>query len=160
LSIETVSANTNDLQLFRAYLGRTAVVGGTDIDVFIDDWATSVGGAIRTWYDGVGYALVSDVIQGLAGDFNGDLVVNAADYTVWRNNLGTNFDLNGNGDEMGGSFGLVDQADYDLWKANFGNTLPASGSGAISNVPEPSTALLFCLAALAIPFCSRPSRNK
>jgi hypothetical protein len=150
--------------LYRAYVGRKEVLGGTAIEIFIDDFVTSTGfggtaGANRTWYDGVGYALISDVIQGLAGDFNGDFVVNAADYTVWRNNLGTDFDLNGNGDEMGDSENLVDMADYQLWKDNFGNTLPASGSGAISNVPEPSTALLFCLAALAIPFCSRPSRN-
>jgi hypothetical protein len=146
-------------------VGRKEVLGGTAIEVFIDDFVTSTGaggtaGANRTWYDGVGYALVSDAIQPFFGDFNGDLVVNAADYTVWRNNLGTDFDLNGNGDEMGDSENLVDMADYQLWKDNFGNTLPASGSGAISNVPEPSTALLFCLAALAIPFCSRPSRNK
>ncbi len=26
--------------------------------------------------------------EGLAGDFNGDHVVNAADYTLWRNNFG------------------------------------------------------------------------
>ncbi len=157
-AIETVSANSNDLQLYRAYLGRMEVDGGADINVFVDDWQSLAGGAIRTWYDGVGYALVSNVIQGLAGDFNGDFVVDAADYTVWRNNLGTNFDLNGNGDETGGSFGFVDQADYDLWKANFGNTAPASGSGGISNVPEPSTVMLLSLAAaLAIPLRSRRS---
>jgi hypothetical protein len=34
----------------------------------------------------------------LPGDYNGDGVVNAGDYTVWRDTLGTEFDLNGNGD--------------------------------------------------------------
>jgi hypothetical protein len=58
LTIETMSANNNDLLLYRAYLGRTEVVGGADINVFIDDWQSPVGSAIRTWYDGVGYAWV------------------------------------------------------------------------------------------------------
>jgi hypothetical protein len=144
--------------LYRFFVGRTDVTGGSEINVFLDDFSANT--STRTWYDGLGYALVTDVIQGLAGDFNGDLVVNAADYTVWRNNLGTDFDLYGNGDESGDSENVVDQADYELWKDNFGNTLPGSGSGAIANVPEPSTALLFWLSALAIPVRSRRSRNE
>ncbi len=151
LSIETVSANSNDLLLYRAYLGRTEVAGGAAIEVFIDDWQTSVGGAIRTWYDGVGFALVSDFIQGLAGDFNDDMVVDAADYVVWRDNLGAADEstLNGNGDGMNG----VDLADYDVWKTNFGSTLPGAG-GASSSVPEPSAGMLLCLAS-ALPFLGR-----
>ena len=42
-SIETVSANGNDLLLYRAYLGRTEVISGTDIDVYIDDWQSFTG---------------------------------------------------------------------------------------------------------------------
>jgi len=138
LSIETVSANTNDLLLYRAYLGRTAVVGGTDIDVFIDDWATSVGGAIRTWYDGVGYSLVTPIIL-LAGDFNNDGVVNAADYTVWRNHLGalSEADINNRGDGQNG----VDQADYAVWKQHFGDSAEGFG-GLVGAVPEPACVML------------------
>jgi arabinogalactan endo-1,4-beta-galactosidase len=83
----------------------------------------------------------------LPGDFNGDGVVDAADYTVWRDNLGTSFDLNGNGDESEGSGGVVDQADYDLWKAQFGTT--TSGPGALAEsaaVPEPPTHVILMLA--------------
>jgi T5SS/PEP-CTERM-associated repeat protein len=58
----------------------------------------------------------------LAGDFNVDGVVNSADYTRWKNNLGNNsLALNGNGS---GAL-TVGQADYDLWKENFGR----SGAG-------------------------------
>ncbi len=39
-----------------------------------------------------------------AGDYNGDLRVDAADYTVWRDGLGTTFT----------------QADYDVWSENYG----------------------------------------
>ena len=50
---------------------------------------------------------------GVLGDFNLDGRVDTADYTVWRNKLGTGFiaaDASGNGS--------VDQADYNIWKAN------------------------------------------
>jgi hypothetical protein len=70
----------------------------------------------------------------LAGDFNSDGVVNAADYTLYRDNLGTSFNLGGNGNEAGASAGVVDAADYALWSANYGAT--AAGS-ALQAVPEP-----------------------
>lgn len=79
---------------------------------------------------------------GLSGDFNGDGYVDAADYTVWRNNLGTSEDgsvLTGNG-----TGGIVDSADYELWSNNFGNSLPAFSTTAI---PEPASACLLLLNA-------------
>ena len=76
--------------------------------------------------------------RGPAGDYNGDGVVDAADYTVWRNNLGTDFDLAGHGDETGSSLGVVDGDDYTLWKANYGWPGTLYGSGSTANfVPEP-----------------------
>ena len=83
---------------------------------------------------------------GLAGDYNGDGTVNAADYTVWRNTLGSTTDLRANGDNTGASAGIIDRADYDFWKANFG-THAGSGSDAVANVavPEPATLCCCCL---------------
>jgi hypothetical protein len=79
--------------------------------------------------------------EGLPGDYNSDGAVNAADYTVWRNNLGASITLPNEG--TGVSPGVVDAADYVLWKANYGN---GSGSGAgasdAENVPEPQTFVL------------------
>ena len=51
---------------------------------------------------------------GLPGDYNQDHVVNAADYTVWRNNLGSGTSLPN--DSSAG----VGPDDYDRWKTNFG----------------------------------------
>jgi hypothetical protein len=70
------------------------------------------------------------------GDFNGDFKVDAADYTVWRNNLGSNTPLpNDNG--LGTP---ISAAHYALWKQNFGQ---AAGTGGLTAggtaVPEPST---------------------
>jgi hypothetical protein len=90
-------------------------------------------------------------VVGLAGDFNGDGVVDAADYTTWRDHLGSSFNLHGNGDETGGSAGLVDQADYTLWKANFGHTGSGSGAGLGQRaVPEPGSLVLALLAVVSL----------
>ncbi|TWT36010.1 hypothetical protein KOR34_09070 [Posidoniimonas corsicana] len=74
----------------------------------------------------------------LPGDFNNDGVVDAADYTVWRDNLGamTEEALNGAGSNSGG----VDIDDYNIWKTRFGST--SSSDLADSSVPEPSASLL------------------
>ena len=98
-------------------------------------------------------SIIADPPTGLPGDYNDDGFVDAADYTVWRNNLDTNFDLNGNGDETGPSMGTVDAADYIWWKDNYGNTGPGAGGGSLGSaaVPEPGTGVLFsiCVALAA-----------
>ena len=65
----------------------------------------------------------------LAGDFNGNGEVDAADYTVWRDSLGANVATPYMGADGNGN-GVIDQADYDVWLANFGTTLPSPGGGA------------------------------
>jgi hypothetical protein len=76
----------------------------------------------------------------LAGDYNLDGVVDALDYTVWRNSVGTNgsgLPADGNGDMQ------ITGADYTIWKDNYGQSSQAPGSlvsGAA--VPEPSTLAL------------------
>jgi hypothetical protein len=70
------------------------------------------------------------------GDFNGDGIVNLADYTVWRDHLGAADEslIQNAGDGLNG----VDGRDYDLWKANFGMATPLQ-TATIAAVPEPST---------------------
>jgi hypothetical protein len=65
----------------------------------------------------------------LAGDYNNDGTVDAADYVVWRKTDNS-------------------QEGYDKWRANFGASA-GSAAVAVSLVPEPSTAWLLALAAAA-----------
>ena len=60
---------------------------------------------------------------GVAGDYNNDGTVNAADYTRWRDNLGASVTLPNDSTP-----GMVTAADYDVWKAAFGggNSLNAT----------------------------------
>jgi len=75
----------------------------------------------------------------LAGDFNRDGIVDAADYVVWRKGLGTTHT----------------PGDFNLWRDNFGTTF-GSGSGAAIRalsddaVPEPESIFLMALGALAL----------
>jgi hypothetical protein len=91
----------------------------------------------------------------LPGDYNGDNVVDAVDYTVWRNNLDspTEDAINNAGDGLNG----VDAGDYAWWKDRYGDTAPGSGGLAGAVVPEPSTFVLLVatLAALALKRSSR-----
>ena len=83
---------------------------------------------------------------GLVGDYNGNGIVDAADYTLFRDNLGGDSAvLNGNGSGAA----TVVQADYDLWKQNFGS----SGTGSSAAVPEPCSYVLMTLGLLALGAC-------
>ena len=83
---------------------------------------------------------------GVPGDYNGNNVVDAADYAVWRDSVdqtGAGLPADGNNDEV------VNQADYDFWRARFGNT-DAVGAGSTS-IPEPGAAVpILCLIVAAI----------
>jgi hypothetical protein len=72
------------------------------------------------------------------GDYNGDLVVNAADFTVWRNTLGQSVAQLGEGAD-GDADGMIDDGDYDFWKQRFGDVV--GGGTAAVGVPEPGTLL-------------------
>ncbi len=104
---------------------------------------------------------LTDLQTGLPGDFNNDSVVNLADYTVWRDNLGGTFDLNGNGDESGGSAGVVDTQDYQLWKSQFGAMVSMPAAVSSAPVPEPATLGLLGMSFGAIVFVGwQRSRSK
>lgn len=65
------------------------------------------------------------------GDYNGNGKVDAADYTIWRDTLGSTTDLRANGNNTGASANRIDNADYVFWKNNFGNGV---GAGADAQV--------------------------
>jgi formylglycine-generating enzyme len=89
-----------------------------------------------------GFRLASVVpASPVAGDYNGNGSVDAADYVVWRNNSGAAFQLPN--EVPGVTPGMVTQEDYDAWRTRFGNTAgSAAGNAANSPVPEATTLVL------------------
>jgi hypothetical protein len=102
-------------------------------------WDTS-----RLYTDGV---LAIGVGGVLPGDFNSDGTVNAADYTLWRNNLGATegalLNFNGNG-------GLIDGTDYALWKLHYGESSLGSGAATVAKVPELASAALLLVGLMGL----------
>jgi autotransporter-associated beta strand protein len=97
-----------------------------------------------------------EVIASFPGDYNGNGIVDAADYTVWRDRLGQTFQLtNENPDDT--NPGVVDQDDYTYWKSQFGQSVGSASAGvasaarseSLATVPEPATLVLLILVLAA-----------
>jgi hypothetical protein len=119
------------------------------------------------WIDDLTYSVVSDLgidnpnptrIDTIGGsaDYNGNHVVDAADYVIWRKNLsatGTPGSVPGDGtgsDLLGTPNGVVDQFDYNFWRLKIG-TPAGSGSGVSSaSVPEPTSVGLVLMAMIGM----------
>lgn len=103
--------------------------------------------AISVWCVTAGANFGSGLFAAVPGDYNSDGTVNAADYTIWRDTLGSTTDLRANGDDNGASRNLIDAADYAFWKARFDNGSNGAGGVQSNNVglqqvPEPPTVVL------------------
>jgi hypothetical protein len=89
------------------------------------------------------------VVLGLPGDYNDDYIVDAGDYTVWRDSLNMAIAL----PNEAASPNVVDSADYDVWKSHFGQSASETAGIAVLSVPEPSTfacAMVACMVALSL----------
>ncbi len=99
-------------------------------------------------------SLFSNPFATLPGDYNGDGIVDTADYVVWRKNFGDTTSLVADGNDNQ----IVDQADYEVWRQNFGRTwqdlATGSGAGLTAAVPEPA-AIALALIALTCGLNSR-----
>jgi hypothetical protein len=100
------------------------------------DLLSSTGGAIRSLAGLVTFS------SPLPGDFNGDNVVDAADYVVWR------------------KIGINGQQGYADWRSHFG--LPAGSGAALPSaeplsaaVPEPSTLAMLLFGVLLLGYRRR-----
>jgi hypothetical protein len=96
---------------------------------------------------------LSPAAAGVAGDYNHNGVVDAADYVVWRSTLGQTATPAGSGADGDGD-GTIGPGDFNFWRARFGNI---SGSGALTgtSVPEPTSLSLCLIFCSAVSFIAR-----
>jgi len=112
-------------------------------------WTGNVGGinpVDRNAFAGEMVDLAEYIVGFNQGDYNRNGILDAADYTLWRNTSGQNV-LPGRGAD-GNLNGVIDTGDFDLWKSKF----VAGGSGvgsAASAAPEPALPWLLLLALSA-----------
>ena len=81
----------------------------------------------------------SVVVFTLVGDYNSNGTVDAADYTVLRDTMGSTTDMraDGNGNHV------IDEGDFLMWRSHFGEVMPLGGGAAAASasaqpVPAPS----------------------
>jgi hypothetical protein len=103
--------------------------GATDVDTAIGDLDIHESLTIRgvagstsvAWRTGT----VNDAVFDLIGDFNGDGIisddnsVDNVDFVIWRDTLGSTWDLRADADDNG----IIENADKSWWQAKFGNVL-------------------------------------
>jgi hypothetical protein len=131
-------------------IDTTGLASGT-FPLLLTGVASSLGPFDTTLRSATGDAIPLSITNGsllvavpIAGDYNRNGDVDAADYVVWRDTLGqmgTGLAADGDGS------GEIDASDYSVWKMHFGETI-TSGSASIRVVPEPVTLVLLLLAAV------------
>ncbi len=89
--------------------------------------------------------LTALLVHNIPGDYNHDGVVDAADYSVWRDTLGSTINLAADGNNND----RVDAGDYAIWKTHFGES--SGGAAAANGIPAPEpTTTFFLIVATAI----------
>ncbi len=114
-NVYSIDNLTESLQVFSPG-GNTLAITGSDGTFSVTDPSMTVG---------------------VTGDYNDDGVVNLADYTIWRDNLGGDSSVLDNNEITG----TITNDHYTQWKSNFGATAGAA-SVANAQVPEPQAILL------------------
>ncbi len=147
---------TLDVQLVNLGAGLFSPHAGQSFDIL--DWGSLSGtfstlqlptlGSGLAWDTSGLYTtgVLSVASAGLPGDYNNNGVVDAADYVVWRKNLGNATSLP-NDDTPG-----VGNDDYSRWRAHYGQTA-GSGSGeaiGVVAVPEPASWMLALSAVVSV----------
>ncbi len=106
----------------------------------------NAGVSTDPYYPHVAFTLIDNVevtrlTSAASGDYNGDGMIDAADYLVWRNSLDSTTDLaaDGNGN------GVIDGGDYTIWKSKFIEDATPGGLQTAA-IPEPASLALLALA--------------
>ena len=119
-------SGTDDIRSL--YLDGVSQAAGT--------WGPIGSGATneRAFFTGTGLLnVLTPVVNGLLGDYNGNLSVDTGDYVVWRDNNGTANVLPNNP-----FVGLIGQIQYDTWRENFGRSLAPDRGPLSATQPCPS----------------------
>lgn len=82
-----------------------------------------------------------------SGDYNEDGVVDAADYTVWRDSVGQPLGTLPNDPTLGSSTSTIGSIQYQIWRDNYGRRI-SDVIGSTYPVPDPAAAILLLIGLL------------
>lgn len=92
----------------------------------------------------------------IAGDYNLDGLVDAADYTVYRDTFSSTEDLRADGN----ADGVIDELDYAVWAEDYGfSAFALPGASAATAIPEPVTLGLLAVGAPGLSMLRRARRG-
>ncbi len=130
------------------------IVLGADVDITFET-QFGMSRPITYYHDlgkNFGIGFYTDFVPQVDGDYNGDGVVDAADFTVWRDTLGLEGDLRADGDNNG----TIDGDDYIVWSTHFG-AVAGSSQATTTAIPEPSAiTLMLILSSMGLRFRIAP----
>ncbi|HEX5471125.1 MAG TPA: DNRLRE domain-containing protein [Lacipirellulaceae bacterium] len=128
-----VNANESTNQSVKAFYSREATQDSSGVPNSLDpSWRPSL-------------AVTYETPTSPTGDYNGDGIVDAADYVVWRKTLDLPASPEGSGAD-GNRDGTIDSGDFTFWRNHFGEIAGEFQSSLA--VPEPATV---CLLIAAVP---------
>ena len=149
--------NNDALQLIESYLLGATIIA-PDMEIVLGQ-AFSPGSTrdltLAYHLDSAGAVVDGGIVRyvgELNGDYNGDGAIDAADYVVWRNTLGSMVTPGTGAD--GNEDGEITQLDYQVWRSAFSAGAAASTLAGSNQVPEPATCATLS-AALLLFFVSR-----
>jgi autotransporter-associated beta strand protein len=147
--------NFEDAAAWDAFAGgANGQIDAASGNVTIDSIWFAGAGSSQIYLDSVMHNPSGLITPGyIAGDFDGDGLVNSADYAAWRGTFGQSVTpwtgADGNGD------GTINMSDYILWRRQM-----SAGSGSAlgaAAIPEPSGAALIALGVIGVVLIRRQS---
>jgi hypothetical protein len=149
----SVTGTEVDFEMFQTSLAIADSIRSFDLTFISGSSLTALG---SMFIDDISVALQAAPAV-LAGDYNNDGAIDAADYVVWRKHVG--------GSSLPNETvtpGIVDDADYDAWRAAYGGNPGAAAGGELPSafVPEPSGMSLLMILLLGLFLHSRPCSRR
>ncbi len=123
----TLTSNGGPTLTHALLAGSPAIGQGSNLlDLSNDQRGSSYARIIGGTTDIGAFEVQTVAAPELPGDYNGNHVVDAADYVVWRKTMGAEVPQYSGADGNGSS--TIDVADYGIWRGNFGATSPAAAA--------------------------------